>query len=122
MNLKLIIAILTIAAAPACAQAQQSSTEKLKADAQNVVKIISGDKNKTQTYCQMVDLSSQADEATEEEKAQELAQKATELGETLGPEYAALLRGLDDADIDPQSPDGQEITSTVTALDKLCAR
>jgi hypothetical protein len=38
---------------PVCAQAQQPSGAKLKADAQNVVKIISGDKAKTQTYCQI---------------------------------------------------------------------
>jgi hypothetical protein len=37
MDLKLIVAMLAIAAVPACAQAQQSSTVKLKADAQNVV-------------------------------------------------------------------------------------
>ncbi len=49
MNLKLSVAILAIAAVPVCAPAQQSSTAKLKADARNVVKIISGDKAKTQT-------------------------------------------------------------------------
>jgi len=47
MDLKLIVTMLAIAAVPVCAQAQQSSTAKLKADAQNVMKIISGDKAKT---------------------------------------------------------------------------
>jgi hypothetical protein len=56
MNLKLIVAILAIAAVPACAQAQQSSIARLKEDAQNVVNIISGDKAKTRTYCEMADL------------------------------------------------------------------
>ena len=50
MNLKLIVAILAIAVVSVCAQAQQPSGAKLKADAQNVVKIISGDKAKIQTY------------------------------------------------------------------------
>ena len=54
MNLKLIVAILAIAVVSVCAQAQQPSGAKLKADAQNVVKIISGDKAKIQTYCQMM--------------------------------------------------------------------
>ncbi len=120
MKLKLIGAILAIAAVPVWAQAQQSSTAKLKADAQNVVKIISGDKAKTQTYCQITDLTDQAEATTDEDKAVELSQKITALAGTLGPEYAALLRDLDDADIDPQSQDGQEITSTLVALDKLC--
>ena len=56
MNLKLIIAMLAIAAVPVCAQAQQPSGAKLKADAQNVANIITGDKAKTQTYCQIADL------------------------------------------------------------------
>ncbi len=120
MNLKLMLGILAIAAVPVCAQAQQSSAAKLKADAQNVVKIISGDKAKTQTYCQITDLTNQAEATTDEDKAVELSQKITALARTLGPEYAALLRDLDDADIDPQSQDGQEITSTLMALDKLC--
>ncbi len=66
----------------------------------------------------MADLGDQADQATEEEKALDLAQKATELAETLGPEYATLLRDLDSADIDQKSQD--EISSILIALDKLC--
>ncbi len=120
MNLKLIVAILAVAIVPVCVEAQQSRIAQLKEDARNVVKIIGSDKVKARTYCQMADLSEQADEATDEENAQELAQKATELAGTLGPEYEALLHDLDDADIDPQSQDGQEITSTLIALNKLC--
>ena len=42
MKLKLIVAILVIAAAPVCAQAQPPSAAKVtKADAQKVLKIIS---------------------------------------------------------------------------------
>ncbi len=120
MNLKLSVAILAIAAVPVYAQAQQSNTAKLKADAQNVVKIFSGDMAKTQTYCQITDLADQAEATMDEDKAVELSQKITALAGTLGPEYEALLRDLDDADIDPQSQDGQEITSTLVALEKLC--
>ena len=55
MNLKLIVAILIIAAVPECAHAQKPSAPKLtKADAQKVVNVISGDKGKTQTYCDLV--------------------------------------------------------------------
>ncbi len=118
MDLKFIVAILAIVAVPVCVQAQQSSVAQLKEEARNVVQIISNDKGKTKTYCQMADLSDQADQATEEEKALELAQKATELAETLGPEYVALLHGLDSADIDQKTQD--EISSILIALDKLC--
>jgi len=37
----------------------------------------------------------------------------------LGPEYVALMVGLEE--IDAESKDGQEIGSTLVALDKLCA-
>ena len=40
MNLKLIVAILAIAVVSVCAQAQQPSGAKVKADTQNVVKMI----------------------------------------------------------------------------------
>jgi hypothetical protein len=42
-----------------------------------------------------------------------------ELGKKLGPEYAALVDGLQD--IDPQSEVGQEISSTLDGLDNLWA-
>jgi hypothetical protein len=48
MNLKLIVAISVIAAMPVGAQAQKPRAAKVtKTDAENVVKIISGDKAKT---------------------------------------------------------------------------
>ena len=41
-----------------------------------------------------------------------------ELGTKLGPEYVALMDGLEE--IDPNSLDGQEIGSMLEGLDKLC--
>ena len=124
MNLKLIVAILVIAAVPVCAQAQMPSAAKVtKADAQKVVKMISGDKAKTQTYCDMAKLGEQIEQANEKKdtkKADELSQKMDELGTKLGPEYVALMDGVQE--IDPESQDGQEIGSTLEALDKLCAK
>jgi DNA repair ATPase RecN len=119
MDLKLIVAMLAIAAVPVCAQAQQSSTAKLKADAQNVVKIITGDKAKTQTYCQIADLVDQVEKTTEEGKTNELLRKITVLMASM-PEYAALVRDFQDSDVDPKSQDAQEIGSSLDALDKLC--
>ena len=124
MNLKLIVAILVIAAVPVRAQPQTPSAAKVtKADAQEVVKIISRDKARTQTYCDIVKLGDQIEEAGEKKdtkKTDELNQKMDELVKQLGPEYVALIDGLQQ--IDPNSPDGQEINSMLVALDKLCAK
>jgi hypothetical protein len=120
MNLKLIVAILVIAAVPVCAQAQKPSAVT-KADAQKVHNIISGDKAKTQTYCDIAKLDDQIDEAEEKKdtkRADELYQKKDELAKKLGPEYVDLRDGLQD--INPNSQVGQEIGSMFTALDRLC--
>ena len=88
MNPKLIVAILMIAAVPVCAQAQKPSAAKVtKADAQKVIKIISGDKAKTQTYCdigKLGDQIEQADEKKDTKKTDELYQQMDELGKKPG--------------------------------------
>jgi hypothetical protein len=112
VNLRLIVTILVIAAAPICAQAQ---------DAQKVLKIISSDKAKTRIYCDMAKLGDQMEQANEKgdsKKFDKLFQRIYELGKKLGPEYAALIDGLQD--IDPESEVGQQISSTLDALDNLC--
>jgi hypothetical protein len=118
MNRLLIIAILVISTVPLYAQGQTPNTAKLKADAQNVVKIISGDKLKTQTYCEIAELSDQIDEEENPTKAEELSHRVNKLEEKLGPEYLALVGGL--KDIDPNSQDAQEIGSILEALDRFC--
>jgi mevalonate kinase len=122
MNVKLIVAILAIAFVSVCAQAQQPSGAKVKTDVQNVVKIISGDKAKTETYCQIDELSDQVTQAAQkkdDKKVEELSRKIDELEGTLGPEYVALVKELEE--VDPNSLDGQEISSAIDALDRLCA-
>ena len=85
MKRLLILGILIISTAPLFAQAQQPNAAEL---AQKVVSIISGDKAKTQTYCQILDLSDeldQADQQKDREKAGQLSQKINELQKKLGP-------------------------------------
>ena len=122
MNLRLIVTILVIAAAPICAQAQKPTPAKVtKADAQKVLRIISSDKAKTRIYCEMANLGNQLEQANEtgdSKKFDALFQRMYELGKKLGSEYAALIDGLQD--IDPESEVGQEISSTLDALDNLC--
>src|SRR5262249_20307169 len=94
MNRKLIVAILLVSAVPV-AQAQNPRVSK--AEAQKVVTIISGDKAKTQTYCEIQKLSEQIEQAYEKKDnkmADELSQKIDKLEETLGPEYVALWMGF----------------------------
>ncbi|MGC2822906.1 MAG: hypothetical protein WA322_01455 [Pseudolabrys sp.] len=118
MNLKLIVAILVIAAVPVCAQDQEPNPVT-KADVQKVVKIITGNKAKTKTYCDMAKLGNQIAEADEQE-TDELYQKMDELMKKLGPEYTALMDAYED--IDPDSEVGPEIDSMLDTLDKLCAK
>jgi predicted extracellular nuclease len=124
VNLKWIVAISVITAVPVCAQAQNQRAAKVtKADAENVVKIISGDKAKIRTYCDIVDLANQFEEAEQKndtKKTDDLSQQMDELVAEPGPEYTALNEGLED--IDPNSKDSTDIVSTLAALDKLCAK
>ena len=118
MNRLLILGILIISTAPLFAQAQQPNAAEL---AQKVVGIIAGDKTKTQTYCQVLDLSDeldQVDQKKDRKKAEDLSQKINELQKKLGPEYLALLEAA--KYVDPNSKDGQEIVSIFDKLDSSC--
>ena len=118
----LIVASLALAGWPLCAEAQEPSAAKVKADAQKVVKIIIGDKAKSQIYCDIVKLSEQIEETDPKntKKTDELYQQVEKLATKLGPEYIALMDGLQD--MDPDSEDGKEIASTLDVLNKLCAK
>jgi flagellar motility protein MotE (MotC chaperone) len=140
MHFKLIVAALAIAAVPALAQAQASNPPKSsksakpakaapaapasKAEAaQKLVKTISADKAKTQTYCDIGKLGDQIEEAEQKKdlkRIDELNRKMDELATKLGPEYVALMGDLQD--IDPSSKEAQDISSTLEGLDKLCAK
>jgi hypothetical protein len=122
MKPRLIVAILVIAGLPVCAEAQQPSAAKAKADAQKVVKMIIGDTAKSQIYCDIVKLGEQIEETDPKDtkKADKLYQQVNELATKLGPEYIALMNGLQD--MDPDSEEGKEIGSTLEALNKLCAK
>jgi hypothetical protein len=118
MKKVLTFAILLMFAVPLYAQDQQPNTPKLKADAEKVVRIISGDKAKSQIYCQIVDLGNEIDQEKDSKKAQVRFRKMNELQKQLGPEYIAFL--ADSQDVDPDSKDGQDIISTFDELDEAC--
>jgi DNA repair ATPase RecN len=121
MKRLLIVAILVNSTVPLYAQGQQPNVAKLKADAQKVVSIISGDKAKTQTYCQIANLGAQMDQAVHEKdkkKFEELAQRINEGEKQLGPEYLELIDAV--KDVDQNSKDAQEIVSIFDRLDESC--
>ena len=92
MNRKFIVAIFLVIAVPAVAQTQKPWVTK--DDVQKVVTIITGDKAKTQTYCEIQNLGEQMERAYEKRNLKlvdELLQKMDALEETLGPEYIALM-------------------------------
>jgi len=119
----LVVAILAISTVPwpLYAQRQQQNVAKLKSDARNLVGIIGSDKAKTQTYCQIHDLSEELLQAVQEKdrkKANTLAGKIAELNKKMGPEFAALIDI--EKRVDLNSPDGQEIASIVASLGESC--
>jgi hypothetical protein len=88
------------------------------------VTIISGDKAKIQSYCEIQTLGEQMERAYEKrnlELVDELLQKIETMEKTLGPEYVALMEGLDL--VDPEKDKlGAEMLSIVASLDRLCTR
>ena len=117
----LIAAILLISTTALYAQRQQQNVAKLKEDARNLVGTIGSDKTKTQTYCQILNLTAQFERANQEKdskKAKALSQKVDQVQKELGPEFVALVKRLNRVDLN--SPDGQEILLIIRSLDQSC--
>jgi ABC-type transporter Mla subunit MlaD len=117
----LIVATLVFSTSPLHAERQQQDVAKLKADARNLVGIIGSDKTKTQTYCQIGDLSQQLIQAVQKKdrkKAKALAEEIAESYKKMGPEFAALIDI--EKHVDLNSRDGQEIASIVASLGESC--
>ena len=124
MNVMVVVAILLIAVVSVCAQTQSPSAPKVnKGDALKVVTIISGDKAKTQTFCDIKKLTEEIEAASAKKDSKtvnELSQQIETMEKTLGPEYLALLDGFEDIAKDDQL--GDEFESAIAALDRLCKR
>jgi hypothetical protein len=124
VKLTQLLVAMAIATLPGAVLAQSKAPPKpTKADAQKVIKIVSGDKAKTKLYCDIAKLGEDIDAAAEkkdEKKLEELSMKADEMGTKIGPEYVALMDALQE--MDPNSKDSEEIGKMLEALDKLCAK
>ena len=127
MKLKLVAAISAFAAIPALAHAQQGGPPKVpkptKADAQNVVQIITSDKVKTQAYCDLNKLYDQlkaVHQKTDTKTVDTFTKQAEALIDKLGPEYFKLMDGLEQ--VDPNSSEAKEFMSILSELDKSCTQ
>jgi hypothetical protein len=94
---------------------------QVKNDARNLVGIIGGDRTKTRTYCKMMDVSWQMNEAAREKgqkkRAKTLSEEMVQLGKRL-PEFVVLSDILEQLDLN--SPDGQEIALIIQSLNQFC--
>ncbi len=118
-----LAAVLLMAAVSAYAQPTQPTVKATKADAEKVVKAISADKGKTQTYCQITKLGErivEAEQKNNEAEVEDLSKQMQELVEKLGPEYANLINAIQD--VDPNSQEGQDIDASLLGLEKLCRK
>ena len=68
----------------------------------------------------MTKLGEQIEQANEKKDQKMVNELSPKLGKKLGPEYNALMDGLQD--IDPETEIGQEIEAVLLDLDRLCAR
>ena len=128
MKLKLVAAISALATIPALTHAQQGGPQPnipkpTKADAQNVIQIVTTDKVKTQAYCDLTKLYDQlqaAEQKNDTKTVETLGKQADALIDKLGPEYFKLMDGLEQ--VDPKSSEAKEFMSILSGLDKLCTR
>ena len=117
MKLKLVATISALAI-PALAHAQQSGpqpTKPTKADAQNVVQIVTSDKVKSQAYCDLTKLEEQVkavQKNTDTKTVETLTKQAEALIDKLGPEYFKLMDGLER--VDPKSSEAKEFMSILS--------
>ena len=127
MKLKLIAIISGLAAIPVLVHAQQTGPQPTvpkptKADAQNVVQIITSDKVKTQAYCDLTKLEDQvkAVQQSDTKTVEMFTKQAQALIDKLGPEYFKLMDGLEQ--VDPKSSEAKEFMSILSELDKRCTK
>ena len=119
MNRKFIVAMFLVVAVPVYTHAQNLRV----GDAPKVVTIISSDKIKTQTYCEIMKLGEQVGQAHEKndrKMVDELSQKINTLEKILGPEYVALVNGVQE--IAENDLLRAEFLSAFGTLARLCTR
>lgn len=124
--LKFVAAIFALVTIPVLAYGQQGGPppnvpKPTNADVQKVVQIISGDKTKLQSYCdlkKLYDQMSAAYQKNDSKTADALGKQADALVDKIGPEYSKMMDGLEQ--VDQNSSEGKGYMSMLSGLDKLC--
>jgi hypothetical protein len=122
MQLKILAAAVVIVAMPLAAQAQKAAAPT-KAQADKVVAMIKADKAKAQIYCDMNKIGEQLDQADQkkdQKKVDELSKKLDDMSQKLGPDYVALVNGMQD--LDPNSKAGKDMAAALEPLDTMCGK
>jgi len=126
MALKFLVAAALFVAIPVVAFAQsdkpnaQSSKPTIE-EAQKLVEIITGDKEKLKAYCEIAKLHQQLDDAEDKGDAKEfeaLVAKLDSLEQQMGADYIRVTDGL--GDVDPNSAEGQKFSAVFEPLRKQC--
>jgi hypothetical protein len=122
MKQRFVLAISALAAMQAFAQPQQGGPppnppKPTLAQVQKVVQIITGDKGKTEQYCDIEKLALQIAEAEQKQdtkRVEELTKQVDDLEIKIGPEYDGLPQ------IDENSSEAKQIEAALGSLEKLC--
>jgi len=124
MRLKLIVAVIILVTALIAAFAQsvqpESHPPKLTIeDAQKLIEVISGDKDKLKAYCEIGKLHEQLDKADDMKEFDALVVKLDSLEQQMGRDYIRVMDGL--GEVNPNSAEGQKFTAVFEPLHKQCS-
>jgi len=123
-TLRTLLMAVLIAVLPVCARAQNQSVPKVgKGEAEKVASIIRSDKVKIQTYCDLQKLAKQIQKAHQKKdrkRIDKLFREVETIEETLGPEYRALIDGIQE--IAENDELRAEFVLAFDALAKLCTK
>jgi hypothetical protein len=139
MSLKLLVAILVIAAMPGWVQAQTSgdkvqsqtsapsATTDESSPSQQAFETISGDKTQTKTYCDIIKLHDQVNQANQKgdtEASLKIAKQMKEVGQSLDPQaFRILMPKLSSTpykDVPAELGPDPTIPALIDKLDGLC--
>ncbi len=128
---KLILAAATIVAlsVPALAQDKPNDKDQVKITEAQITQAIASitalgkDAAKQKSYCEMLDLGAQADEALEkndEKKAEELGKKAEAIADTLGDDFNTAMGVV--SQVNPEEKSSEALFKVVDDLDASCTK
>lgn len=92
-------------------------------EAVKIIASVKGDKAKLKAYCDSQALYAQADEAAEKndtKKADELAEKADEMGAKVGEAFDDVM--VLAAELDPEKAEGKKFFDALDGLDAACGK